>query len=64
LGRRSSVGDSFDGAREAVEGVGGDGGDECGLVPLPVVADLEVEGVVEGALQGFGRLGQVQLELR
>jgi len=50
LGVAWSVGGSVDGGGEAVGGVGGDGGFECGLVALLVVDDLEVEGVVEGAL--------------
>ena len=60
----SPVRDGVDGVGEAVEGVGGDGDFECGLVALAVVGDGEVEGVVEGALQVVWGAGEVELELR
>jgi hypothetical protein len=43
---------------ECVDGVVGEGEAEAGVVGT-VVVDLELEGVVELALEAFGRLGDV-----
>jgi hypothetical protein len=56
---RPPVGDVVDRGGEAVERVIGEGG----LVPVLVVVDLQIEGVVEGALQVFGSAGEARFDL-
>ena len=50
--------DLADGLADAVEGFGADGGADRHLVPGPVVADLELESIVQAALQRLGKVGE------
>jgi hypothetical protein len=44
-------------------GVVGEGDGQGGLVPVLVVVDLQIEGVVEGALQVFWSAGEARFDL-
>jgi hypothetical protein len=50
----------LDGAVDVVQAVGADGD----FVPGAVIADLELEGVVQASLEVFGQPGKAKQELR
>lgn len=56
--------DLADGAGDAVQGFGADGDPDGHLVLGPVVAGLELEGLIQAPLERLGKLGEPQRELR